>query len=256
MPEQPAPTARYWVEFADPVPRSGSKPVTYRCDLTWLTSRWQCIYGAGCPGIYRERPDDGCCTLGAHYSDRDDQLRIEALAGQLGRDVWQFRDRVDPGRVGEPIPAVSMVDEEGDAKTLVVDGACVFLNRPGFAGGAGCALHKYAQASGRSLVETKPEVCWQLPIRRTFEDVTAADEVGYQVVGIGEYDRRGWGPGGHDLDWYCTTATEAHTAGSALYLRAREELVALMSPEAYDVLCRLAADFMAGRAAGTVVGAG
>ena len=27
-------------------------------------------------------------------------------------------------------------DDEGDRKTRVVDGACVFLNRPGFAGGS------------------------------------------------------------------------------------------------------------------------
>ena len=35
------------------------------------------------------------------------------------------------------------------------------------------------------------------------------------MVSIGEYDRRGWGPGGHDLDWYCSGNTEAHVGQRA-----------------------------------------
>ena len=30
------------------------------------------------------------------------------------------------------------------------------------------------------------------------------------VATIAEYDRRGWGPGGHDLDWFCSGSPEAH----------------------------------------------
>ena len=53
-------------------------------------------------------------------------------------------------------------------------------------------------------------MCWQLPIRRTFRNVERQDDTSYTEVTIGEYDRRGWGPGGHDLDWYCSGNTEAH----------------------------------------------
>ncbi len=70
----------------------------------------------------------------------------------------------------------------------------------------GCALHAYALRVGRHPLETKPDVCWQLPVRRTFRWVNRPDETRYLEVTIAEYDRRGWGPGGHDLHWWCTSA--------------------------------------------------
>ena len=42
--------------------------------------------------------------------------------------------------------------DERTASTRVVDGACIFLNRPGFAGGAGCALH-LAAADARRVAD-------------------------------------------------------------------------------------------------------
>ena len=50
----------------------------------------------------------------------------------------------------------------------------------------------------------------------------------YTEVTITEYDRRGWGPGGHDLDWYCSGNTEAHIAVEPVYVTNAAELVALM----------------------------
>ena len=64
-------------------------------------------------------------------------------------------------------------------------------------------------------METKPDVCWQLPLRRQFRDVTRGDQTTYTEVTLGEYVREGWGPGGHDLDWYCTSNTEAHIGSPA-----------------------------------------
>ena len=89
--------------------------------------------------------------------------------------------------------------EDGATKTKVVDGACIFLNRPGFPGGMGCALHQHAVLQGLPPTTLKPEVCWQLPIRRSYRTVEQADTTSYLEVTITEYDRRGWGPGGHDL---------------------------------------------------------
>jgi hypothetical protein len=123
--------------------------------------------------------------------------------------------------------------------TRVVDGACVFLNRPGFAGGAGCALHALALRTGRHPLETKPDVCWQLPIRRSFEQVRRPDGSYVLVVTIGEYDRRGWGPGGHDLHWWCTGSPQAHVAATPLFEAYAPELTALMGPAAYAELARL-----------------
>ena len=44
------------------------------------------------------------------------------------------------------------------------------------------------------------------------------------------------GPGGHDLDWYCSGNTEAHVGAEPVYLSNATELIALMGQEAYDVL--------------------
>ena len=38
-----------------------------------------------------------------------------------------------------------------DYRTRLVDGACVFLNRPGFPTGPGCALHQHADAHRQAL---------------------------------------------------------------------------------------------------------
>ena len=40
--------------WSSPIPRDETE--VFRCDLTWLTSRWTCIFGAGCPGIYADEP--------------------------------------------------------------------------------------------------------------------------------------------------------------------------------------------------------
>jgi hypothetical protein len=252
MPNPPAPElsldpARTWIEFADPEPEAPEDPdaedaeddapaQVFRCDLTWLTSSWTCIYGRGCAGIYADRPDDGCCTLGAHFADEDDEQRVAGAVAQLSPKIWQYSK---VGRVeGLDQAGWVEVDGEGQRKTRVVDGACVFLNRPGFAAGDGCALHKLALNQGREPLEVKPDVCWQLPIRRSYRNVDRTDGTSYLEVTIGEYDRRGWGAGGHDLDWYCTGNPQAHVGAEPVYRSLRPELIELIGAAAYEVLAR------------------
>ena len=225
MPEVDLVFPRAWVEFQDP----DDETQVFKCDLTWLTSMWTCIFGTGCQGIYADRPDDGCCTLGAHFSDKDDEKRVKKWAKKLDPEHWQFHDEGRRNGIVE-------TDEDGDRKTRVHEGACIFLNRPGFPGGYGCALHGLALRHDTHFVETKPDVCWQLPIRRTFREVELPDGTEYTEVSIGEYDRRGWGPGGHDLDWYCSGNTEAHVGAEPVYLSNQRELVELMGQAAYDEL--------------------
>ena len=238
MPEVDPVFPRAWIEFQDPA----DEGQVFRCDLTWLTSNWMCIFGQGCQGIYANRPLDGCCTLGAHFSDKDDEKRVKTFVKMLEPEQWQFHAE---GRKGGWVET----DDDGDRKTAVVQGACIFLNRPGFAGGEGCALHGLALRQGRHPLETKPDVCWQLPIRRTFRDVELPDGTSYTEVSIGEYDRRGWGPGGHDLDWYCSANTEAHVGVEPVYLSNGPELIELMGRKAYDELVRLCEAHLASRSA-------
>ncbi len=238
MPEVDLVFPRAFVEFADPA----DEGQVFRCDLTWLTSAYMCIFGQGCQGIYADAPDVGCCTLGAHFADKDDEKRVAGFVAQLTPDDWQLH----PRRAVKKSDWVE-TDDDGERKTLAVevDGqqACVFHNRTDFApdggsGGAGCALHGLALRQGRNPLETKPDVCWQLPIRRQYRSVERQDGTAYTEVSIGEYDRRGWGPGGHDLDWYCSGNTEAHVALEPVFVTHEAELVELMGPEAYAELSR------------------
>jgi hypothetical protein len=225
---------RAYVEFVNPADDSE----VMRCDLTWLTSSYMCIFGQGCQGIYADAPDVGCCTLGAHFADKADEKRVASYVEQLDDTLWQHKPRGRSVRKKDWIE----LDDEGERKTrtIEVDGqqSCVFHNRRDFPGGAGCALHALALAQGRNPLETKPDVCWQLPIRRTFRTVERQDGTSYTEISIGEYDRRGWGPGGHDLDWYCSGNTEAHVAVEPVYVTNRAELTALMGEPAYDELVR------------------
>ncbi len=216
---------RTWVEFEHP----DDPNERFRCDLTWLTSDWTCIYGRGCEGIYQSRPDDGCCTLGAHFSDKDDVKNIRQAVKTLGPDEWQYYD--------EGHSALGWREkEDGATKTRVVDGACIFLNRPGFPAGDGCSLHQHAMLTGVAPHTVKPDVCWQLPIRRTFATVERGDDTSYLETSIGEYQRSGWGPGGHDLSWYCSSNPEAHVGTEPVYISNAGELQHLMGEAAYAIL--------------------
>ncbi len=235
MPEVLTPFPRAFVEFTDP----DDPDQVFRCDLTWLTSHWTCIFGAGCRGIYADRPDDGCCTLGAHFADADDEKRVAKAVKRLTPELWQRKNEArTAGWVELEDESQVTPGEERARKTRVVDGACIFLNDPDFPGGAGCALHQLAASEGISFVSTKPDVCWQLPLRRQFRTVDRGDDTSYTEVTIGEYVRAGWGPGGHDLDWYCTSNTEAHVGTRPVYESNADELIELMGAKAYAELRR------------------
>ncbi|WP_344326228.1 hypothetical protein [Aeromicrobium halocynthiae] len=239
MPEIDLGFPRSWVEFANP----DDADEVFRCDLTWLTSRWTCIFGAtdgpSCPGIYASSPDAGCCTLGAHFADDADHERVATAVGRLTPEVWQ-RHAEGTGPKGW-----TETDADDELKTRAVAGACIFHNARDFPGGYGCALHALALDEGVEPLELKPDVCWQLPLRRSFRDVDRGDGTSYLEVQIGEYVRAGWGPGGADLDWYCSSNTEAHVAPEPVYVSNRAELVALMGEAAYAELQRQCEDHLA-----------
>ncbi|MEI8261716.1 MAG: hypothetical protein WCG77_09470 [Actinomycetes bacterium] len=241
MPAQPISInfPRQWVEFVDPA----DSEQMIKADLTWLTSRWTCIFGRGCQGISAKRPDAGCCVHGAHFAGKKDKKSVSRWVAKLSPETWQHY------ATGQKKGWTQM--EDGDEKTRVVKGACIFHNSEDFAGGYGCALHHLAAAEGVSFIETKPQVCWQLPMRRTYERRKFEDGDEKLVVVIGEYQARDWGAGGHDFNWYCTDNPEAHIGEDPVYISNRDELVALMGPAAYAEVARMCKDREALLASGT-----
>ncbi|TDP42797.1 hypothetical protein DFR75_1011915 [Nocardia ignorata] len=229
---------REWIEFTDPA----NDEHQIVADLTWLLSRWSCVFGTpACQGIIADRPDDGCCSHGAFLADKDDRKRLASAVKQLTPQDWQLMgEATEKGKVVKKgYLELDELEDEPALRTRRFDGACIFLNRPGFAAGAGCALHIMAVRKGIEPLEVKPDVCWQLPIRRTQDWVERPD--GEQILRtvVTEYDRRGWGPGGLDLDWYCTGSPDAHVGAKPVWQSYAPELRELLGAPAYEELAKL-----------------
>jgi hypothetical protein len=224
---------REWIEFVDPA----DPEHLIRADLTWLLSRWTCVFGKACHGIIKGRAAEGCCSHGAFFTDADDEKRVRAAARRLTPETWQhFR------RGFKNYTEMDTIDGKNEARRTATQsdgGPCVFLNDANFAGGGGCALHAQALRDGVHPLEYKPDVCWQLPIRRDQEWAKRPDQSKILVSTLTEFDRRGWGEGGHDLDWWCTSSPEAHVGQEPMYLSYEPELIALIGMAAYTKLAEL-----------------
>jgi hypothetical protein len=216
------PGAHEWVSFEDP-----DEERTWLFDVTFLLSGWQCIFGHGCQGVLTgpaPELEQGCCSYGAHFTDSEDAERVKAAAKTLSPDQWQL---ARSGRRG-----VVTTGEDGALVSRLINGACIFLNRPGFPGGAGCALHRAALERGEHPMVLKPNVCWQLPLRR--EDTT--DESGRVTSTVTQWDRKHWGEGGSEFHWWCTEAPEAFGGRTPVYRHMREELIGLVGPLVYGMV--------------------
>jgi hypothetical protein len=226
---------REWVSFDD-----ADEYRTWVFDVTFLLSRWSCIYRHGCQGVLTgptpER-EQGCCSYGAHFTDQADVDRVAAAAATLTPEEWQYRSEGVTHGILRKSPREPKV-------TRLVKGACLFLNRPGFEGGVGCALHIAAVNRGDRPMDYKPDVCWQLPLRRDDQE----DGDGHVTSTVGEWGRSGWGEGGAEFHWWCTEAREAYAGSEPLYRSMATELSAMVGPAVY---LRLAA-YLDLRATGSV----
>jgi hypothetical protein len=202
---------------------------TWRFDDAFLTSNWTCIWGRGCLGIL-DRPaaelGQGCCSVGAVLDGgTGEAMRISALADTLGPETFQFHAEATSGGI--------FADDNREA-TRVVDGACIFLNRPGFEGGSGCALHVAALDAGESPVDWKPSVCWQLPIKVDWSD----DGAGGEVATVRAWSRADWGPEGETMAWCCTEGDRAYVGDRPVVESLAEELEAVVGTPVFVELRR------------------
>jgi hypothetical protein len=213
-----------WVSFEDE-----GEERTWVFDVTFLTSNWMCIFGQGCQGVLTGPAPElvqGCCSYGAHLVDKKDARRVEKIAATLTAEEWQYRDR---GLKKDVIHK----NKDGELVTRLVDEACIFLNRPGFAAGPGCALHQAALTRGVNPLTFKPEVCWQLPLRR--EDAVD-DESGHVTSTLRQWDRKHWGKGGEEFHWWCTEAPEAFVGTKPVYQEMEAELTEMVGAKVYERL--------------------
>jgi hypothetical protein len=201
---------------------------TWRFDTDFLESRWTCIFGRGCLGILptpSEALGQGCCSLGADLDGEDEALLIGALG--LSLPPQQFEHHAVAEREG-------VFADERRSATRVVDGACIFLNRPGFAGGAGCALHLAALEADESPIEWKPSVCWQLPIKVDWEE--GPDDT--EIATLRRWSRADWGDEGRTMAWCCTEGDRAYVGEHRVLESMADELEAIVGPVVHVELRR------------------
>jgi len=219
---KPPDDTREWISFEDE-----DEERTWIFDATFLSSNWTCIFGNGCQGVLTGPTPElvqGCCSYGAHLVDKKDARRVVKNAATLTPEEWQFH-----GLKKEVIHK----NKHGETVTKLVDDACIFLNRPGFPAGAGCAFHIAALNRGVNPLTLKPEVCWQLPLRR--EDHVDDDE-GHVTSTIRQWDRRHWGAGGREFHWWCTEAPDAFVGTKPVYREMEAELREMVGTKVYERL--------------------
>lgn len=213
-----------WISFDDP-----DEDRTWVFDATFLLSNHTCIFGQGCQGVLTGPAADmaqGCCSYGAHFVDDADLKSVRRHAKRLTAEQWQFK--AEAKRLGE----IAHQQADGTWITHLADDACIFLNRPGFEGGPGCALHRGALEAGERPLDWKPDVCWQVPIRL----IDQTEDSGHIISTVREWKRRDWGDGGTEFHWWCTEAPESFVGRKPLYISSRDELVELVGGKVYALL--------------------
>jgi hypothetical protein len=80
-------------------------------------------------------------------------------------------------------------------------------------------------------LDWKPEVCWQLPLRRIDE----TDIYGHVTSTVREWKRRDWGEGGEEFAWWCTENSDAFVGAVPVYESLRDELIELCGQVAFDM---------------------
>ena len=200
----------------------------WRFDRGFLQSDWTCIWGRGCHGIESERAAElgrGCCSLGAELDGIDEAMMVSALADTIDAEI--FEHHTDARADG-------IFSDATRSNTRVVDGACIFLNRPGFAGGAGCALHLAALDADESPLDWKPSVCWQLPVKVDWE--LRGDDV--EVATVRRWSRPDWGADGETMAWCCTEDDDAYIGDRRVIDSLAEELEAVVGTPVFVELRR------------------
>lgn len=195
----------------------------WRFDRDFLASNWTCIWGKGCKGINATADESlghGCCSLGAELDGIDEARDLSAAAATIPAHLFQFHAEANSGTV--------FADESYSA-TRVVDGACIFHNRNGFAGGEGCALHLAAEYFDESPTDWKPSVCWQLPIKVDWE----MREDNVEIATVRRWSRADWGDHGTKMAWCCTEGSDAYVGESSVIDSLSHELSGIVGTEVF-----------------------
>jgi len=228
-----------WLTFPSP----DDPDRQYRVNVSFLLSNYQCIFGQGCPGSLNHRPDPdyGCCERGVTFIDEDDFAHVSAMVDELtAEDADNLEHIRNRGwylstRSGKPY------------KTRKLDHLCIFGNRTGGAAGKpGCAFHHLAARTGKHHTDTKPFICWSVPLN--FSDEDPEEPGGRNTTIVSAFSADGWGATDDDeeadgrghLGWWCIDTPDAYRGALPVYRSFEHELRKGMgSDAAYERMVEL-----------------
>ncbi|MDX6485581.1 MAG: hypothetical protein QOF43_734, partial [Gaiellaceae bacterium] len=173
-----------WLTFPSP----DDPDEQYRVNVSFLLSNYQCIFGQGCPSLLNKRLDHdlGCCERGVTFIDEEDYEHVAAMVSELLPEdcdnVEHVRSRgwTVKSRAGKPY------------KTRKINDACIFNNRTGGpAGKPGCAFHHQAARQGKHHSETKPFICWSVPLNFSHEEPEEPN--GRATTIVSAFSANAWG---------------------------------------------------------------
>jgi hypothetical protein len=233
-----APGPVEWLTF--PAPEDPDRQ--FRVNVSFLLSNYMCIFGQGCPGSLNKRPDAdyGCCERGVTFIDDDDFSHVAEMVGQLTAEDCDNIDHIrDKGwflssRSGKPY------------KTRKVGSLCIFGNRTGGAAGkSGCAFHHLAARQGKHHTETKPFICWSVPLNFSSED--PVEPGGLETTIVSAFTADAWGGTDDDeeldglghMGWWCIDTPDAYRGTRPAYQTMEHELRKGMGDAAYERMAEL-----------------
>ena len=210
-----------WVSFDD-------DGATYVFDVTFLTSNWTCIFGDGCLGVLTEPAPElgqGCCTYGAHFTDKEDRKQAERYAERLTDDQWQFKAEAERARRPDPQERRRRLGEPRWSTTPASSSTA-----PGSTAGPGCALHAAALDAGERPLDWKPEVCWQLPLRLDHH----VDDNGHSPTRCASGSAATGARAARSSTGGAPRPTRRSSAAKPVYETLRDEIIELVGDEPYD----------------------
>ena len=131
-------------------------------------------------------------------------------------------------------------------KTRKVGALCIFGNRTGGpAGKSGCAFHHLAARQGKHHTETKPFICWSVPLNFSSEE--PEEPGGRDTTIVSAFTADAWGgtdddeePDGRGhLGWWCIDTPDAYRGTRPVYRTMEHELRKGIGDAAYERLAEL-----------------
>lgn len=226
-----------WLTF--PAPDDPERQ--FRINVSFMLSNYRCIYGCGCPGLlnHHAQPDIACCELGVRFMDDDDFAHVSAMVDQLTPEDCDNLDHVRTR-------GWYKLKGKRPYETKILGAGCIFANRTGGpADKPGCAFHHLAGRLGVHPSETKPFICWTIPLN--FSDEEPIEPDGPSTTIVSAFTADAWGgtadeeePDGRGhMGYWCVDTPDAYSGAEPVYRSMEHELRKGMGDAAYERMVEL-----------------